>query len=158
MTDEPAVFETVLSPNRSLSGPGFGIVMGVFGVASLVAGLAFLSMGAWPVLGFFGLDVLLLYWAFKANYRAGLLQEHIRLTLAALDIRRRMPGGREAQWTFQPYWVRLALDRAEEHDSELSLSSHGKRLVIGAFLAPEQRAALAGTLQAALARVKAGPA
>lgn len=156
MSEQVPVFETVLSPHRSLSGPGFLIVMGVFGAASFAAGVAFLSMGAWPVIGFFGLDVLLLYIAFRLNYRAGQLQEHIRLTAAALDVSRRAPSGSESRWRFQPYWVRLTHDRPEDHDGELSLSSHGQRLVIGSFLAPEQRTALAGGLGAALARVKSG--
>ena len=43
--------------------------MVAIGAVSFVAGVVFLLMGAWPVFGFFGLDVLLLYWAFRLNYR-----------------------------------------------------------------------------------------
>ncbi len=69
MTDndelEPTIFSAVLTPHRSLGSIGFLVLMIVFGVISFIAGMAFLLMGAWPVFGFFGLDVLLLYWAFR---------------------------------------------------------------------------------------------
>src|ERR1700754_4032619 len=69
-----------LSPHRSLSPKGFAIVMGILGFASFVLGVAFLLMGAWPVFGFLGLDVLLVYVAFRANFRAARAFEEILVT------------------------------------------------------------------------------
>ena len=66
---EPTIFAAVLTPHRSLGNIGFLVLMIVFGGVSFVSGIAFLMMGAWPIFGFFGLDVLLLYWAFRINYR-----------------------------------------------------------------------------------------
>src|SRR5258708_30116050 len=67
---EPASpgFDVVLRPHRSLSPAGFWIVMGILVVWSFVGGIVFLSVGAWPVIGFFGIDVVLVYWAFRASY------------------------------------------------------------------------------------------
>jgi uncharacterized membrane protein len=45
------------------------------GAISFITGVLFLAAGAWPVLGFFGLDVLLVYIAFRLNYRSGRLYE-----------------------------------------------------------------------------------
>ena len=59
LPDEPTLFEARLKPHRSLSRAGFIAVMAVLGGASLTVGSAFLMMGAWPIFGFFGLDVLL---------------------------------------------------------------------------------------------------
>ena len=67
---EPALFVARLTPHRSLSRAGFVLVMAVLGAISFAAGMVFLLIGAWPVFGFFGLDVLLVYCAFRANYRA----------------------------------------------------------------------------------------
>src|SRR6266849_1402377 len=67
---EPALFSAVVTPHRSLSRAGFLIGMAAVGGISFVAGTAFLLLGAWPVFGFFGLDVLLVSWAFRANSRA----------------------------------------------------------------------------------------
>jgi uncharacterized membrane protein len=153
--EERVHFDAVLNPHRSLSPKGFLILMLALGGISFVAGVAFLAMGAWPVFGFFGLDVLLVYVAFKLNYRSGKLVEAVRLTDRQLHIRRIHPGGRIQEWSFQPYWVRVEMDDPPEHASQLTLSSHGRSLNIGAFLVPEERLELAQALTAALERWKA---
>jgi uncharacterized membrane protein len=145
-------FDAVLRPNRSLGPKGFVVLMCVFGGISFLAGIAFLLIGAWPVFGFFGLDVALVWFAFRLNYRSGRLTETIRLDDATLEIRRVQPDGRSQTWTFQPYWVRLTEPDPEEHDSHLVLRSHGRSLVVGSFLAPEERLDLARALSLALAR------
>ena len=67
---EPTIFSAVITPHRSLGGPGFWLLMAAVAGLSFVAGIVFLLLGAWPVFGFLGLDVLLVFWAFRANYRA----------------------------------------------------------------------------------------
>ena len=80
MNEERVHFDAVLRPHRSLSRSGFLILMLALGGVSFIAGMAFLLLGAWPVFGFLGLDVLLVYVAFKLNYRSGRLTEAVRLT------------------------------------------------------------------------------
>ena len=76
----PTVFlDAVLAPHRSLPPAGFLIVMLAFGGLSFVAGILFVLHGAWPVTGFFGLDVGLVYLAFRINYRSARREERIRL-------------------------------------------------------------------------------
>jgi uncharacterized membrane protein len=77
---EPGAFHAVLTPYRSLRPAGFLVLMVALGAVSFVAGILFLVAGAWPVLGFFGLDVLLVYVAFRLNYRSGRLYETVNLT------------------------------------------------------------------------------
>ena len=67
---EPTLFSAIITPHRSLSGTGFLVVMALVGGLSFIGGMFFFLLGAWPVIGFLGLDVLLVYWAFRANYRA----------------------------------------------------------------------------------------
>ena len=157
MSPGPAdpLFDAVLTPHRSLGPLGFRLLIGALAAVSLAAGLAFALQGAWPVMGFFGLDVLLVYWAFKANYRSGGLYETVRLTRDRLDIRRVASDGDMRRWSFQPYWLRVDLRDAADHHSRLVLSSRGERVAIGSFLAPEERAELAAALDAALARLRA---
>lgn len=153
----PPLFRAVLTPNRSLSRLGFYLVMaGVCGV-SFTAGILFMLRGAWPVFGFFGLDVLLIYGALRLSYRSGRLTETVELTPERLVVRRVEPDGRSAEWAFQPYWLRVELDDAESRESELALATHGQRLVIGSFLAPEERAGFARALSEALTKTRAGP-
>jgi uncharacterized membrane protein len=144
------LFQAELRPNRSLSPRGFGLLMIALVAVSFVAGIAFVSMGAWPVFGFFGLDVLLLYWAFKASYRSGNLYETLKLTDETLEVRRVHPSGGSQVWRLPPYWLRVLIDEPPEHHSQLVLRSHGRDLTVGSFLTPEERVEVAGALRDAL--------
>ena len=152
--DGPVLFGAELQPHRSLSGPAFAVLMGVTGAIAIALGVAFVLVGAWPIFGFFGLDVLLLYVAFRINYRRARLVERLRLTPGDLTVERVSHRGARETWRFQPYWLRVTMDDPPRHDSALTLSSHGRSLVIGAFLTPEERLEVADALRAALARVR----
>ncbi len=146
----PVIFDAELAPNRSLGRAGFIAVMAGVIVISVGLGVFFLLQGAWPVLGFFGLDIALLYLAFRLSYRSGRLRETIRVTADEVMVRRIAPNGRTTEWRFNPYWLRVALDDPVEHHSQITLTSHGRSLVIGPFLAPEERASLVAALRDAL--------
>ena len=149
-SDSPVLFDAVLAPNRSLGRVGFLVVMACVVVVSVGLGTYFLLQGAWPVFGFFGLDIALLYLAFRLSYRSGRLRETIRVTADEVVVRRIAPNGRTNEWRFNPYWLRVALDEPVEHHSQITLTSHGRSLIIGPFLAPEERASLVKALRAAL--------
>ena len=144
----PAPFDAVLYPNRSLGRFGFHLLMAGIVLVSGAVGAGFVLAGAWPVTGFLGLDVLLLYLAFRWNYRQGRRAEFIRLDGTELAVRRVEPSGRRREWRFDAYWVHVALDHTS---SQLTLSSHGRSLVVGAFLSPEERLEVGKALRAALA-------
>ena len=148
---EPYAFDVILHPHRSLSPTGFFILMVFIVGVSFSAGLAFLSQGAWPIFGFFGLDVVLIYLAFKFNYRDGRMFETIQLGTKELLVRRVFPSGRIRVWTFEPAWMRVLMDNPPEHHSQLVLTNREKRLTVGAFLSPEERLEIAEALKAALA-------
>jgi uncharacterized membrane protein len=144
----PALFDAVLYPNRSLGRFGFHLLMAAIVLVSAAIGAAFVLAGAWPVSGFLGADVLLLYLAFRWNYRQGRRAEFIRLDGAELMVRRVDPSGHRREWRFDAQWVRVSLDAASR---QLTLSSHGRSLAVAAFLSQEERVELAGALRAALA-------
>ncbi|MEC9368675.1 MAG: DUF2244 domain-containing protein [Pseudomonadota bacterium] len=143
-------FSALLVPHRSLSPRGFVILMAAIGLVSFAAGTAFLLLGAWPVLGFFGLDVLLIWWAFRVNYRAARLYETVDLTAQSLTVTRVQPSGRRQAWKFNPYWVRLEILREPGRACELALSSHGRKLLFGRFLSDPEKLDFAGALTRAL--------
>src|ERR1700751_1007768 len=105
--EQPKLFSALLTPHRSLNRTGFLVLMAFLSIVSFAAGFAFLLMGAWPVLGFFGLDVLVVYWAFKVNFRTARASEEIVVTPSELRVRRVSHRGQVAEWTFNPLWVRL---------------------------------------------------
>jgi uncharacterized membrane protein len=124
---------------------------------SFITGVAFLMMGAWPVFGFFGLDVLLLYWAFRINYRHAVAYEEVTVTPSALTLRKVSHHGRVREWTLNPLWVRLEKVVHEEYGIEqLSLVTRGKEFVIASFLGPDEKASFARELGNALSQAKRG--
>jgi uncharacterized membrane protein len=151
-------FSAVLTPHRSLGPRGFLMFMAALCTISFGTGLLFFLMGAWPVMGFMGLDVLLVYIAFRLNFRALRVYETVDLRPDALTVTRVDPKGREQSWSFNPYWVRLRLDERVGRSSELSLASHGKRLVFGSFLTDPEREDFAASLNAALREARGGTA
>src|SRR5437879_13927302 len=96
--DQPTLFSARVTPHRSLNRTGFLVLMSFIGVVSFVAGVAFLLMGAWPVLGFFGLDVLVIYWAFRINFRRAAASEEISMTPSELRVRRVSHRGHVVEW------------------------------------------------------------
>ena len=153
-TAEPTLFSAIITPHRSLSGTGFLAVMALVGGFGFIGGMFFFLLGAWPVIGFMGLDVALIYIAFKLNFRALRLYETVDLTNDMLTITRVDPSGRARSWSFNPYWVRLSLESRIGRSSQLSLASHGSRLVFASFLTDDEREDFAVALSAALSSAR----
>lgn len=155
---EPPIFSAVLTPHRSLGPTGFLLFMLVLGGMSFAAGVTFLLLGAWPVFGFFGLDVALVYWAFRVNYRAARAHEEVIVTHSELTVRKVSHHGAVSEWTLNPVWVRLDRDVHQEFGIErLFLVSHGRRLGIAAFLPPREKESFALALSQAIGEAKRGP-
>src|ERR1700674_1415472 len=104
---QPELFSALLTPHRSLNRTGFLVLMAFLSVVSFAAGLAFLLMGAWPVLGFFGLDMLAIYWAFRVNFLRARATEEISVTPSELRVRRVSHRGHVVDFVLSPLWVQL---------------------------------------------------
>ena len=154
--ETPAVFyDAVLQPHRSLPPRGVVIFMLALAGLSFIVGLIFVLNGAWPVSPFFGVDVLLVYLAFRISYRRAKLREELRLTEKSLTVERVGIKGERSRWQFQPFWLRLVFEEKDEHTNRLVLASHGRSLVVGSFLGPAERRGVALGLKDALARWRA---
>lgn len=147
----PAPFRVVLTPYRSLPPAGFAVLMAAVGGVSFVAGMAFLIMGAWPVFGFFGLDVLLIYIAFKLNYRSGRRYETVEINDGRLTLMRFDPSGKAERFDFNPHWAKVLLTEGVDGRTGLAIASHGRELAFGSFLTDDERRDLAQTLGEAMA-------
>ena len=155
---EPKLFSARLTPHRSLNRTGFLVLMAFISVVSFVAGVAFWMMGAWPVFGFFGLDVLAIYWAFRINFRRASASEEISVTPSELRVRRISHRGHVVEWVLNPLWVQVDQIAHEEFGIErLYLVSRGRRVSIGSFLSPDEKASLANALTEALHAARRGP-
>ncbi len=155
---QPELFSALLTPHRSLNRTGFLVLMVFLSVVSFAAGFAFLLMGAWPVLGFFGLDLLAIYWAFRVNFLHGRAIEEISVTPSELRVRRISHRGHVVEWVLNPLWVRLDQKKDPEFGIErLYLVSKGRLVSIGSFLGPDEKASFSKALLAALQAAKRGP-
>jgi uncharacterized membrane protein len=155
---EPTLFSAIITPHRSLSGKGFLAVMALVGGLSFIGGMFFFWLGAWPVIGFLGLDVALVYWAFRANYRAAAAFEEVTVTPSELRLRRVSHRGEVAEWTLNPLWTKLDREKHEEFGLlKLFLVSRGRRLPVAGFLSPKEKESFAAALSAALGEARRGP-
>jgi len=145
-------FERVLLPHRSLPSRNFHLLMGLLGLISLGVGIGFVSIGAWPVVGVFGLDVAVVYLAFRLNYRSARQSETIRLAGDVFSVERVSVRGERRLWRFQPFWIKVILEERTDQQNRLLIASHGRALAIGDFVAPAVRRELAATIRTALAR------
>ncbi len=145
-------FTVTLTPHRSLSGHGFVAVMSAVVAANLVAGMMFYVLGAWPVLGFMGLDIALIWWAFRASYSDGAKAEKISVSGDRVLLERVGKDGSVDRQDFNRRWVRVELehDAAREIVGRLLLWSHGRPHEIASFLGAEERQSLAKALRRAL--------
>ena len=141
-------FSTLLRPHRSLSPNGFKWLIRGAIAANLLIGLPMYWLGAWPVAGFCGLDVALLWWLFNRNYFDARRSETLRLTDRELVIERIGPDGEREEHRLEAYWLRV------DSGERLVLTSRGNRVVVGRFLAPDARAKVAAELKAALAAMR----
>ena len=156
--DQPRLFSALLTPHRSLNHTGFVVLMSLVSVVSFATGIVFCWMGAWPVLGFFSLNVLVIYWAFRINFRRASASEEITVTPSELRIRRISHRGHVMEFVLNPLWVQLNRETHAEYGIEkLYLLSKGRRLAIASFLGPDEKASFAKALTAALQAARRGP-
>jgi uncharacterized membrane protein len=154
---EPTLFSAIITPHRSLSATGFTVVMALVGVISFIGGVFFFVVGAWPIVGFLGLDVLLIYWAFKLNYRSAAAYEQVTVTPSELRVRQVSHRGEISEWTLNPMWT--SLDREIHEDFgllHLFLVSKGRKLPVAGFLSPPERESFATALSSAISLAKRG--
>ncbi len=152
------LFEDTLIPHRSLSPRGFRTLMLAACGATTALSVPFYLMGAWPIVGFFGLDVLAIYVAFRANFRSAGAREHFRLTYFELIYARVGAAGGKREWRFAPAWVRLErVDDEEYGPQSLTLVHRGRSWRIARHVGPDRKAEFAEGLTRALVEARRGP-
>lgn len=155
---DATIFAATIRPHRSLSKPAVRLVITLVALTSIVSSIPFVVMGAWPVAGYFGLDVLLLAVAFGVNMRRARAEEQVRLTYVELFLKRVSHKGRALEWRFNPAWVKI-----ERHDDEefglqrIAIVSGRTRVDLAAPLSPPERESFHDAFQAALTEAKRGP-
>lgn len=153
----PLHFNALVRPHRSLDRRGFLIVMGLLALMNFGAGAVFIALGAWPVFFFCGADVALVWWAFRANYRAARAHETVQVSDDTLLIRRVDQRGHVRAIRLQPYWLRVDMEEEPDGATHLFLRSHGKSYEVARALSPKERMSFAHALRLALTEMKSKP-
>ena len=143
-----------LWPYRSLSLKGFHVLIAVLASLMSLIGLGFYLIGAWPVLGFLGLEILIVWYAFKWNYKSGQLVETVAITPQQVDITRTDWRGNSKTICLNGVWIKAELDTKEKRKCRLYLRQHANKLEIGAFMPPSEKPSLAVALNEAFARLR----
>ena len=120
-------------PHRSLSKKGFMILMFFVTLICLGCGIIFWYIGAWPVFGFLGLDILLIYLAFKINYTRGKMYENLKIVRKNLRISRYFPTGKLQIWNLNPHWTKVEMIK-QNNNVNLLIRSRDKVVSVGSFL------------------------
>ncbi|WP_336079806.1 DUF2244 domain-containing protein [Thalassospira sp. CH_XMU1448-2] len=152
------IYRVDLFPPRSLSRRAARNIILIVAAFTTSMGLVFWSVGAWPVIGFLGVDVLLLSLAFHFSFRSARQEERIELRDGNLRVTRISVHGERQEFNFQPYWLRVILERGEDDQCALFLRTHGKSLEIAGFLGADEKADLAQKLETVLRHTRCNPA
>ena len=143
-------FQAELRPNCSGSLKGLHIFIGSLLAVFIPTGVIFILVGAWPVFGFMGVELLFLYAALRLSQRRCAIVERISISSVAFIVERVDHWGRVKVWSFPPQWLRVE----SRHDKGLDLHSHGRSLTIGGFLTPDERLEVASSLERELAALQ----
>ncbi|MBC8130672.1 MAG: DUF2244 domain-containing protein [Rhizobiaceae bacterium] len=154
-TADVPIFRALLVPYRSLGRRGFVALMLFVCIVSLATSIGFLVKGAWPVLGFFGVDILLVYVAFRASYRSARAREEVSVSRTDLLVRKISAKGVVQEAHFNPFWARFLVARHEEIGiTRMEIAGHGQSTEIGGFLNPDDRESFATAFNRALLTAK----
>jgi uncharacterized membrane protein len=141
----------VLRGNASLSArAALCVFLGLAASAALI-GLLLAIGGAWPVIPFLGLELVVVGAVFCRMCRRARDCEVLAFEDDRLHIIQHC-GNSECRHEFQRYWARVTLDPVRDgwYPPRLVVRSHGREVEIGASLNEDQRTELAQRLRQVL--------
>ena len=154
-TQAKPLFAATLTPHRSLTPTGKKIVIGLVAALALVPGIVFYVAGAWPVVGFMGLDILAIWAALTISMRGGRAYEVVTLWPTSLELKKVDAKGAEEVLSFVPKSVKFVIDRDyNERVTALWLKSDGKKVPLGSFLSPDEKLSLSKAFGTALRKAR----
>ena len=149
MNENKNLYSITLKPYRSLTKLGFLLMMIALCTFCFITGIIFIKIGAWPVFGFFGLDVFLVYVFFRLSFKSGEEFETINLTKKKLIIKK-YKLKKIRTYIFDANWIKIKILNPKSHTNKLQISSKNKSLIVGSFLRPDEKIVVFQNIQNAL--------
>ena len=145
-------WSVTLTPHRSLGRQGFMVLFGLVVALNLLIAIFFFILKAWPVFGFLGLDMALVWFAFRASEKSAKQSECILIEGDDVRLIKQLPKRPTQEKSFNRRWTKVLLeyDEAREMVGRLFLVSRGERTEIASFLGADERQSLAEALKAAI--------
>ncbi|HKA39436.1 MAG TPA: DUF2244 domain-containing protein [Burkholderiales bacterium] len=136
-------FRRVIRRNNSLSSTGRLVAFALIFIVSIGIAVAFATFGAWLILPFAGLEMLVLFIAFRYMERHAADYELIEIDGDTVKVEW-ANGGTLLRGAFNRHWAQVV---SNEDGSRIALRSHGRELEIGRYMNDEQRLDLARALK-----------
>lgn len=154
-TQADPLFAAKLTPHRSLGPRGRAVLVGAVMAMAAIPSLVFYSLGAWPIVGFMGLDVLAVWVALRWSAHQTKRAEEVTLWPNRLEVREVSAGGKQSVVAFDPNETRLIVDRDyDEKTTALYLRNREGDYELGAFLAASEKASFARVFGTALRKAR----
>jgi uncharacterized membrane protein len=154
-TQARPLFAAKLTPHLPMGRKGIRAIIVLVAILATIPGIIFFSLGAWPIVGFMGLDVALIWWALSASQSDGKRFEEVTLWPDQLELKQVDGKGKETLTRFDPYFVKLVIDRDyNERTTALHLRTRDRDVVVGAFLNADEKASFAKAFGTALKRAR----
>jgi uncharacterized membrane protein len=147
--------DAVIAPNRSMGGVGFKVVLGLLAGMAAVVSIFFFAIGAWPAPLFLGLDVVLVYFALKASFRALNRRERLRVSAETVEVIEETEGRSRTVWSSPTAFTNVDLEALGEHEMRVRLRLSNRRHSVGKALSPPEREALGQALREAILEARA---
>ncbi len=152
MDAETPMFEAVIVPHRSLSPRALRRLLGAICLMCGANAGMFIYLGAWPVGGFTGIELLLAAFLLRLNARGARASEIVLLSSAGLRIVRTDPKGARTERLLPPAWLSIQLTERPGRVPRLLLQARQAREEIASTLGEDEKRDLAAALGEALHR------
>jgi len=151
----PLYMDAVIQQNASLPKAGFKVLLGGVVTVNMLFAVFLFVVGAWPVPIFLGLDVLAIWLAFRASYRAAARRERVRVCAERVEVSLEADGRSRTVWTSPTAFTGLEVETLNHDDTRVRLRLHGRRYVVGRALSPDERLGLGEALRRAIENARA---
>ena len=151
------LLEAYLSPSVAIKLSAVRWILSLFGCVCVLVGVTFALIGAQPVLGFMGIEIVLLFAVYQFCVRNSRMAEQIILSGQSLLFRRIDRYGNISITNLEPLWLRIEIGGAKGVFRHIVLASKGRTYNVGVFLTPEEKVVLLNTLQRALMKLRTEP-
>ena len=153
---EATKFEILLKPNSSLTGATRVLFLGSIFFICIVIGIGFFLAGGIMILPFAGLEIVLVYLAFKVSFNWSNQKQVIILSKEHVEVR---VDGLKEFFTWKEFrsFATFNISKDQSMEDKISFRSKGKEIYVGNFLNKEDKEKLKEEVSLIIQKLNAFP-